>query len=136
MRYPRPFRGKALVLIQGAVVLDDHSAPEPDVAVLRWNEDRYRTQHVTPDDVLLLMEVSDSTLAYDRDVKALDYAAAGIPEYWIWDVQHRALLIHRDPHADGYHQVTALRGEQTASPLAFPDLVLRVADILPPKRPA
>lgn len=123
--------GRAVVQVGGPVRLNDGSEPEPDIAVLRWREDAYATLPVLPEHVLLVMEVSYSSLAYDRDVKALDYAAAGLPEYWLWDLQHQALLLHRDPHEDGYHQVITLRGEQSASPLAFPDIVLAVDRVLP-----
>lgn len=123
--------GRAVVQVAGPARLDEWSEPQPDIAVLRWREDAYATVPVLPEDVLLVMEVAYSSLAYDRDVKALDYAAARIPEYWLWDLQHHALLLHRDPHEDGYHQVITLRGDQSASPLAFPDIVLVVDQVLP-----
>ncbi len=123
--------GRAVVRCQLPIALDDWSEPEPDIALLRWRDDFYSVRHPMPEDVLLLMEVADSSLAYDRDIKAVDYAGAGIPEYWLWDLVHRLLLVHRDPTPNGYRQLLVLRGDDEVSPLAFPDLLLTPNGILP-----
>ncbi|HEX8685523.1 MAG TPA: Uma2 family endonuclease, partial [Pyrinomonadaceae bacterium] len=75
-------RLSALVWAQNPVVLDDYSEPQPDLAILKPRGDNYRTSKPTPDDVLLVIEVSDTTLEYDRQVKMRLYARAGIPEAW------------------------------------------------------
>lgn len=78
----------AIVRTQGAILLDQRSVPQPDLALLAPRKDDYRSAHPTPADILLVIEVSDSTLRYDRDVKVPLYARHGIPEAWIVDVQN------------------------------------------------
>jgi Uma2 family endonuclease len=92
----------ARVRVQQPVTLDEYNEPEPDLAVVKPRADRYRTKHPTASDTFLVVEVADSTLRYDRDVKALGYAASGIPELWVVDVKSRQLHIYRSPGAKGY----------------------------------
>lgn len=87
----------AVVQVQSAVRLDGMSEPQPDVAMLRPRDDFYTRQHALPTDVLLLVEVSDSTLRFDLDVKVPLYARHRIPEVWIFDLAHRELRTFRDP---------------------------------------
>ncbi|WP_295429908.1 Uma2 family endonuclease [uncultured Thiodictyon sp.] len=99
--------GSAAVLaVQDPVWLNDHSEPLPDIALLRPRSDYYRNGHPGPDDVLLLIEVADSSLRYDREVKIPRYARAGIPEVWLVDLGGSALSIYREPGASGYAQVS------------------------------
>jgi Uma2 family endonuclease len=121
--------GRAVVSAQGSFRLSQFSEPEPDIAIFRYRDDFYRGAHPRPEDVLLIIEVSDTSLRYDRDDKLPRYAAAGIPEAWIADVQRNRLTVHRDPTPDGYRQVVTLTRRATISPLAFPDLVLCWEDI-------
>ncbi len=120
---------RAVVSVQGPVRLPPRSEPQPDLALLRPPVKRYRTALPGPRDVFLLVEVSDSTLARDRDVKAPLYAKHGIPEYWLVDLDAQRVLVHRDPlpterrwgfvqpfGADAVLDVTALPG--AAVPLA------------------
>ena len=88
---------QATLSIQGPVRMAPRSEPEPDVAVLKPRADDYEHGLPGPRDVLLLVEVSDATLARDRDVKVPLYAAHGIPEYWLIDLDARKVLVHRDP---------------------------------------
>lgn len=99
--------GAAAILgVQDPVFLNDHSEPLPDLALLRPRADFYRDGHPGPADVLLLIEVADTSLAYDRDVKLPRYARAGIPEAWLVDLGNRRLLIHRQPGPDGYAELS------------------------------
>ena len=91
---------RAIVSVQNSIVLGDHSEPEPDVALLRPREDFYRSATARAEDVLLVIEVAVTTLAYDRDVKLSLYARHGIPEVWLIDVEGGRLTAHRDP-SDG-----------------------------------
>jgi len=95
----------AVVSVQGPVVLKPISEPQPDLALLR-PECRDRPALPGPEDVLLAVEVADTTLRFDRTVKAPLYAAHGIPELWIVDVEGRVLLRHLDPSRQGYGTVT------------------------------
>ncbi|NBC17495.1 MAG: Uma2 family endonuclease [Bacteroidetes bacterium] len=96
---------KAIVAVQNPVWLDDYTEPLPDIALLRPRADYYRNGHPSPDDVLLLIEVADTSLAYDRDVKLPRYARAGIPEAWLVDLGGRRLTIHRLPAGGAYTQI-------------------------------
>ena len=119
-----------LVRDQEPVTLDDLSEPEPDVAVVQWRDNLYRDRHPRPDEVLLLVEVADSTLEFDLCIKARDYARSGIEEYWVLDVQARRLIVHRGPHADGYREIIALEAGDRVTPVAFPDVTILVAELL------
>jgi Uma2 family endonuclease len=120
---------RAIVSIQNPVRLSSRSEPEPDVVLLRPRTDGYREALPGPEDVLLLIEVADSTLGYLRDTKLALYAAAGIPEVWIWDLKRRRVLLHRDPAGRSYRTVEVVeRGE--IAPAVFPDLLIPVAEIL------
>ena len=121
-----------LVAPQNPVRLSDNSEPEPDVAVLRSRGDDYSDSHPRPQDVLLLIEVADSSLAVDRAVKAPLYAAAGIPELWIVDLAGEALEVYQDPDPAGYRRYRRhVRGETVISS-TLPALSLTVDEILGP----
>jgi Uma2 family endonuclease len=120
--------GRARVSAQNPVQLSETSEPEPDLTILRPREDRYRSGLPRPEDVLLLIEVSDTTLAYDRGIKLRLYALAGIAEVWICDVKRRHVLVFRQPEEAAYRHTTTVT-EGTVSPAAFPDLVINLVDI-------
>jgi Uma2 family endonuclease len=121
---------RAMVSVQNPVQLDDHSEPEPDIALLRPRADFYRDADATPEDILLLIEVAESSLDYDRRVKAPLYARSGIPESWIANLIQDHLLVHWDPSPAGYGTMRILRRGETIRPSAFPDLELTVDEIL------
>ena len=123
-------RGRARVTIQTPVRLGPRQELEPDIAVVRRRPDRYRTALPGPEDVLFIIEVADTSPAYDRDLKLLRYSAAGIPEVWIVDLEGERVLVYRRPHGGSYeHAETVERGGPLV-PQAFPDLALPVADLL------
>jgi len=93
-----------IVAVQNPVILDDFSEPEPDLAILKYREDFYTEAHPTPKDVLLLIEVSDSTLDTDRTIKAPLYAHAGIPEYWIVNIEAQQVEVYYAPQLGSYQQ--------------------------------
>jgi Uma2 family endonuclease len=119
---------EAIVSVQNPVRLDEHTEPQPDLTVLRVRD--YRESLPMPEDVLFLIEVSDTTLCYDRGVKLPLYARAGIREVWIVDLAGEVIERHTDPSGDGYrHTERARRGEALGS-LTLPDLALRVDAVL------
>jgi Uma2 family endonuclease len=122
--------GRVQIRTQGTVPLGLRSEPQPDVAVLRRRPDRYANQDATAGDVLLIVEVADSSLAYDRGTKARIYARAGIPDYWVVDLNNSRIFVYRDPSPRGYRLVSQVTRGETVSPLAFPELSLSVDDIL------
>jgi Uma2 family endonuclease len=128
--FGRRFRTRAIVRVQNPIRLNQYDEPQPDLALLRRRRDFYRLSHPTPDDVLLVVEVADTTLAADRSIKMPLYARAGILEVWLIDLRHRLVLVHREPTADCYRLVTTARGGERLAPLAFPDRELAVSDLL------
>jgi len=118
---------RAVVWHQNPLEILPDSAPQPDLALLKWRDDRYRDALPRPADVLLVVEVADSTLARDRS-KLLTYARASIPEAWLIDVQAKAMTIARDPSPEGYRSLTTVTG--VASPLHFPDLMIDLSALL------
>lgn len=124
---------RACVRSQSPLHLSATSMPEPDVLVARRDERRYADGHPTPRDAFLVIEVADASLRKDKDVKLPLYAAAGIPEVWIVDLNAERVEVYREPAGSSYRERLAL-AEGTASPLAFPDIELTVADILPARR--
>lgn len=113
---------RALVSVQGAVRLGIHDQPQPDFAVLRLSADAYRKHVPAPADVLLLIEVSDSTLAFDRGAKATLYARHGIAEYWVVDVERSVLHVFREPREGRYEKELTL----TPGRLPVPGLGIEV----------
>lgn len=116
-----------IVRPQGPVRLDEHNEPQPDLALLRFREDFYEREHPGPGDALLLVEVSESSLEYDRSAKLPLYAGAGIPEVWILDLASGEVESHSGPRASTGGYATRRRygrGEEavseTASGLALP----------------
>jgi Uma2 family endonuclease len=129
-RFSHRLDGQALISIQNPLRLSSSSELQPDVMLLRPRPDDYAESHPESADVLLLIEVSDTTLRYDRDTKLSLYAKAGIPEVWIFDLEGARLLVLRNPSADGYEQVFTFRAGSAVAPAAFPELALNVEDIL------
>lgn len=98
---------RAIVRVQGPVRLGEHSEPEPDLTLLRPRADYYREIAPGAADVLLIVEVSDSTQRYDRRVKVPLYARHGVPEVWVIDLENRLVHFHRSPAGDGYADISA-----------------------------
>jgi len=122
---------RAVVQVHNPIELPkEDSEPQPDVTLLRPRADFYATAHPLADDVLLLIEVADSTLAVDRRVRMPLYARAAIREAWILDLTADRVEVYRAPTARGYQQVVTFERGQCLSPEAFPDLTIHVADLL------
>jgi Uma2 family endonuclease len=119
--------GRGIVWPQNSLRLNRLNVPQPDFTVLRRRADLYaRGERPSPADVLLLVEVSDSSLTFDRTVKLPLYAHAGIGEYWIVDLKRRVLDAYRKPAGEGYIEMsTHLAGERIALALA-PDIVVKL----------
>ena len=130
--FSRLAEGRFMLQIQNPVHLNDSSEPEPDIMLMRLRPEGYSQAHPTPADVLLVIEVADSSLAYDRDVKAHLYGRNGIPETWVKNLPEDCIERFTGPGPDGYSQHTFHRRGETITPVSFPDLELAVADLLPP----
>lgn len=125
------FVDESIVRVQSPIVLGDWSEPEPDIAVVRPRDDFYSGKHPTSEDILFLVEVSDSSVVFDRDVKIPLYSAHQIPESWVVDIQSDTLSVFRGPGSHGYEQTTNLKAGDLISPLALPHHVFRVGAIVP-----
>ncbi|MBD1852967.1 Uma2 family endonuclease [Cyanobacteria bacterium FACHB-502] len=112
----------AYVRMQLPVTLKPKSEPEPDIAIVRIDPDEYGDRHPAPDEIFLIIEVADSTLLSDRQQKAPIYAKAGIPDYWILDVNARQVYVFREPMQEGYQQEVIVDANRVLAPLAFPDI--------------
>ena len=123
----------ATISVQNPLRLDDYAEPQPDIAILRFREDDYITAHPGPEDTLLAVEVSDSSLAFDLEVKSRRYAAAGIPEMWVMNLPGDCIDRLDQPMSAGYARHTIFRRGETLRPAARPDLELAVDDLLPPR---
>ena len=127
--FSRSLSAAAIVDVQNPVVLGEHDAPQPDVVLLKPRPDAY-LRHPRATDILLIIEVADTTLAYDRDIKIPLYARAGIPEAWVVDVAADRIDAYQDPVAGQYTRVrTASRGD-VLTPLQLPTLTLAADEIL------
>ena len=125
---------RAYVRGQNPVRLSQHSQPQPDIAVVQRRDDYYVRGHPEPEDVLLLIEVSESSLPYDRDVKLPLYAAAGIAEVWIVALLPQVVEVYRAPSENGYGEKRTLRRGDTLSPLHLPEVALGVEEIIGERR--
>ena len=123
-------KNRWMVSAQNPLRLGDHSEPEPDVMLLKAASDDYTSRHPQPDDVFLLIEVSDATLDYDHAEKLPAYGRAGVAEVWIVNLIETTIEVYREPHFTGYGSKTILRAGNTVAPLAFPDAAVDVAELL------
>ncbi len=112
------------------------SEPEPDVCVIIGVPDDYADHHPSADEILLLIEVSDTSLHKDRNKKAKSYARSGVNEYWIVDLGQKQLEVHRQPTPEGlYLDIKIYSPDEQVKPLASPGGTITVSDLLPPIKP-
>lgn len=121
---------RAVISPQNPVRFFD-SEPEPDVTVLKPRKDDYANSKPVPDDVLLIIEVADSSLEFDRQYKLPIYAEAGIAEYWIVNLIDDVVEVYRDPAGATYRNESLARRGDSLTLLALPDVTIAVSDILP-----
>jgi Uma2 family endonuclease len=122
---------RSMVWAQNPVTLRVvRSMPQPDIVLVRPHADFYASGKPGPDDVLLLIEVMDTSAETDRRVKLPLYARAGISEVWLLDLTTDRVDVFRQPTIDGYRQTVTLERSDRLTPEAFPDLLLTVADLI------
>jgi Uma2 family endonuclease len=121
---------RAIVRVQGSVRLNQYNEPQPDIVLLRPTEDFYASRLPGPADIRLIVEIAQSSLEYDRTVKARLYAETGVAEYWVADLEHECLFVHADPGEGAYRAVRQLRRGESLAPRLLPDCRVQVDDLL------
>ncbi len=122
--------GQAILRVQNPVRLDSYNEPQPDVTVLRFRDDFYSRSHPTPLDVLLVIEVADSSLPYDRDEKMPRYGRVGISEAWLIDIQAETITVFTSPSDSGYTEQRTLQSGDEIVSVAVDGLQVGVDEIL------
>ena len=123
-------RRRANVSVQGPLRIDERTELQPDLMLLRWRDDFYRSRHPVPADVLLLIEVSDTTLSFDRTEKSPLYARAGISEVWLVNLPEQCIEVHTEPRGSRYGTVRVARSGIDLVPSALADISLPVTQVL------
>jgi Uma2 family endonuclease len=123
-------RGRAQVLVQAEIRLSDISEPQPDFALVKPRADFYKNKHPGPADTFLIIEVSESSLRYDVQVKAPLYARHGVPEYWVVDLNRRQVTFFRSPEAGQYADVTSTDAPGVLAPAALPEVHIDLTHVL------
>ena len=131
----RQLDARAIVRVQGPTRLSDVSEPQPDIMLLKWRDDFYRDGHPDSSDVLLLIEVSDTTIDYDRGRKLSAYARAGVQEVWIVSREDRRIEAYTEPSEGAYDNVRHAGPTDAIAPQAFPDVTLEVGQFFPKPKP-
>jgi len=121
--------GKAIISVQNPIILGEYNAPQPDFCVLKWRDDDYKNHHAQEDDVLLCIEVADSSLAYDRNIKGKLYAQFGIAEYWLIDIKHSRLYRHHQVNDADYAIVDIIEKPAMLSLLAQPTMKIDLSTL-------
>jgi Uma2 family endonuclease len=123
---------RVLLGVQDPISLEDGTEPEPDIALLHPANHFYVNQHPTPADVFFILEIADTSFVYDRDVKLLKYAQAGIAEAWLLNLTTQEILACRHPSANGYSHIQTITRGQSLALLAFPNVVVTFDDLFVP----
>jgi Uma2 family endonuclease len=128
--FAEAFGRNAIVSNQSPLRLSNHTEPVPDVIVLKPVPDFYASRECRPEDVLFVVEVSETTLKYDKNTKLPRYAAAGVAEVWIEDLENDLLLVYRNPVGNAFKKSIVLHRGESISPLIFPGVTFNVSDLI------
>ena len=129
-RLSRLVGDSAIVRVQSPVVLGQRAEPEPDVTLLRPPFERYQEVHPGPAEIMLVIEVADTSVEHDRSVKIPLYARACVPEAWLVNLPADRIEVYRNPAGGSYAEVTTVSPSETLTPFLLPDARLSVADVL------
>ena len=128
--FVKRFGDRAIVSVQNPLRLSNYTEPQPDIVVLKPRDDYYEEKRIEWEDALLVIEVSDTTIRRDRDLKLPLYAKAGVSELWIEDLRHNTLFVYRDPGTATYGQSLTFHRGDSISLLAFPDITFTVEELI------
>ncbi|MBK1988613.1 Uma2 family endonuclease [Sphaerospermopsis aphanizomenoides BCCUSP55] len=121
---------QAIIDSQNPIILNNLSEPQPDITLLKPRADFYEAGHPQPQDILLLIEVADSSIEYDREVKIPLYASSGISEVWLVDIYEQVIIVYCQPTDNGYSEIKTFRQGDILEIQAFPEIQLNVDNIL------
>jgi Uma2 family endonuclease len=122
--------GEAIVWVQNPVQINDYSEPLPDVALLKRRDDFYAQANPQPADVLLIIEVADSSVEYDRDIKIPLYAGAGITEVWLINLPQETIEIYTQPVGNTYREIRLVKRGESLAAKSIPGLILNADAVL------
>ena len=131
---PMLIQRRAIVRCQEPITLPNNSEPEPDIAIVRLRSDDYINSHPSAADIILVIEVADSTIKFDQDTKAPLYAAAGISEYWIVNLIDNRLEIYRQPEGSIYASIEIITPPRSINLPHFPEIVVQISDFFPAQK--
>jgi Uma2 family endonuclease len=121
---------RAIVRVQGSVQLDMYNEPQPDIVLLKPRDDFYAVGGAKRSDILLIIEMADSSLRFDKKVKARLYAEMGVPEYWVADLSSDCVFCYSDPHEKAYRLVRQFQKEEFIAPELLPECRIPVSSLL------
>ncbi len=127
---PLVVSGRAILRVRGSFRANDISRPQPDVALLLPRDDFYASAHPSPSDLLLVVEVADTSLRFDRWTKLPAYGKAGVPETWIVDLNGGVIDVATEPSEQGYGRLVQAGQGDTLAPTAFPDIAVSVTQLV------
>ncbi|TWT99390.1 hypothetical protein Pla108_03270 [Botrimarina colliarenosi] len=117
------------LFVQGTIPIGKLHVYDPDFVLVRQGGSEQRKRYPRADEIDLVVEVAKSSLKRDQTEKATAYSEAGIPEYWIADINAKTMIVHREPSPAGYQKIASFDGDATVTPLAFPQIKVRVGDV-------
>ncbi|MBL1208360.1 MAG: Uma2 family endonuclease [Geminocystis sp. GBBB08] len=123
---------QVLIRLQLPIIVNDFSQPEPDIAIVKYDSLDYDDRHPNATEVYLIIEIADTTLKTDLEVKRQLYASANIPEYWVLDLKQRQLYVYRESNSQDYQTTMILSDQESISPLNFPETEIKVSEMLRP----
>lgn len=129
MRFLNNWMSQGSLRVQSTLVLAEGHVYDPDIMLLLPHPDVYKNILPRPENVALVIEVAGTSLAKDRRIKQPEYAKAGIPEFWLVNLNTQTLTVHREPEAETYRRIETLSGEQTIFPTCMPEAVLKLSDL-------
>jgi Uma2 family endonuclease len=134
--FARSLVERVIISGQNPILLNDFSEPEPDLVLVAPPDDRYLESHPTPKDIFLVLEIADSSLAYDRGVKCPLFAQNGIVQFCLLSLQNRELEDYRELGPNGYRRKQTYSEDESFNLVAFPKILIKVKDLLPPVKAA
>jgi Uma2 family endonuclease len=134
--FTRALGERVIISGQNPILLNDFSEPEPDIVLAAPPDERYLENHPTPKDIFLVMEIADSSLAYDREIKCPLFAENGIIHFCLLNLQNRELEDYREPGPNGYRRKQTFSEKESFNLVAFPKISIKVKDLLPPVKAA